>query len=110
MLSYATTKGAIYNFIAGLAQLLADKGSRVNAVAPRPIWTPLIPSTLPEDAVADFGSNTPMKRPASHRSSPTALSCWPIRSRATCPVQQSRLPAAARCFEEESIGQGACPS
>jgi NAD(P)-dependent dehydrogenase (short-subunit alcohol dehydrogenase family) len=63
LLAYATTKGAIYNFTAGLAQLLADKGIRVNAVAPGPIWTPLIPSTMPEDAVAKFGSNTPMKRP-----------------------------------------------
>jgi hypothetical protein len=63
LLAYATTKGAIHNFTAGLAQLLADKGIRVNAVAPGPIWTPLIPSTMPEDAVVKFGSNTPMKRP-----------------------------------------------
>ena len=54
LLAYATTKGAIQNFTAGLAQLLADKGIRANAVAPRPIWTPLIPSTMPEDAVAKF--------------------------------------------------------
>jgi NAD(P)-dependent dehydrogenase (short-subunit alcohol dehydrogenase family) len=63
LLAYATTKGAIHNFTAGLAQLLADKGIRVNAVAPGPIWTPLIPSTMPEDAVSKFGSNTPLKRP-----------------------------------------------
>jgi NAD(P)-dependent dehydrogenase (short-subunit alcohol dehydrogenase family) len=63
LLAYATTKGAIYNVTAGLAQLLADKGIRVNAVAPGPIWTPLIPSTMSEDTVAKFGSNTPMKRP-----------------------------------------------
>jgi NAD(P)-dependent dehydrogenase (short-subunit alcohol dehydrogenase family) len=63
LLAYATTKGAIANFTAGLAQLLADKDIRVNAVAPGPIWTPLIPSTLPEDAVAKFGENTPLKRP-----------------------------------------------
>lgn len=62
LLAYATTKGAIHNFTAGLAQLLADKGIRANAVAPGPIWTPLIPATLPSDAVSDFGSNTPMKR------------------------------------------------
>jgi NAD(P)-dependent dehydrogenase (short-subunit alcohol dehydrogenase family) len=63
LLAYATTKGAIQNFSAGLAQLLAEKGIRVNAVAPGPIWTPLIPSTMPPDSVAKFGSNVPMKRP-----------------------------------------------
>jgi len=63
LLAYATTKGAIQNFTAGLAQMLAEKGIRANAVAPGPIWTPLIPSTLPEDAVSDFGKQVPMKRP-----------------------------------------------
>jgi NAD(P)-dependent dehydrogenase (short-subunit alcohol dehydrogenase family) len=63
LLAYATTKGAIQNFTAGLAQLLADRGIRANAVAPGPIWTPLIPSTMPEDAVANFGKQVPMKRP-----------------------------------------------
>jgi NAD(P)-dependent dehydrogenase (short-subunit alcohol dehydrogenase family) len=56
LLAYATTKGAIQNFTAGLAQLLAGKGIRANAVAPGPIWTPLIPSTMAEDAVAKFGT------------------------------------------------------
>ena len=63
LLAYATTKGAIQNFTAGLAQLLAEKGIRANAVAPGPIWTPLIPSTLPEEAVVNFGKQVPMKRP-----------------------------------------------
>jgi hypothetical protein len=63
LLAYATTKGAIQNFTAGLAQLLAEKGIRANAVAPGPIWTPLIPSTMPAESVADFGKNVPMKRP-----------------------------------------------
>ena len=63
LLAYATTKGAIQNFTAGLAQLLAGKGIRVNAVAPGPIWTPLIPSTLSEDAVVNFGKQVPMQRP-----------------------------------------------
>ena len=63
LLAYATTKGAIQNFTAGLAQLLAEKGIRANAVAPGPIWTPLIPSTMPEDAVEKFGKQVPMKRP-----------------------------------------------
>ena len=63
LLAYATTKGAIHNFTAGLAQMLAEKGIRANAVAPGPIWTPLIPSTLPEDSVSNFGKQVPMKRP-----------------------------------------------
>jgi NAD(P)-dependent dehydrogenase (short-subunit alcohol dehydrogenase family) len=63
LLAYATTKGAVQNFTAGLAQLLAERGIRANAVAPGPIWTPLIPSTLPEVSVSNFGANTPMMRP-----------------------------------------------
>jgi NAD(P)-dependent dehydrogenase (short-subunit alcohol dehydrogenase family) len=63
LLAYATTKGAIANFTGGLAQMLAERDIRVNAVAPGPIWTPLIPATMPEDAVSKFGSNYPMKRP-----------------------------------------------
>jgi NAD(P)-dependent dehydrogenase (short-subunit alcohol dehydrogenase family) len=63
LLAYATTKGAIQNFTAGLAQLLAEKGIRANTVAPGPIWTPLIPSTMPEDAVTKFGKQVPMQRP-----------------------------------------------
>lgn len=64
LLPYATTKGAIHNFTGGLAQILAKYGIRVNAVAPGPVWTPLIPSTMPEETVATFGSNVPMKRAA----------------------------------------------
>ncbi|WEX90335.1 SDR family oxidoreductase [Sinorhizobium garamanticum] len=63
LLAYAATKGALHNFTAGLAQLLAERGIRANVVAPGPIWTPLIPSTLPEDSVVDFGKQVPMKRP-----------------------------------------------
>ena len=62
LLAYATTKGAIANFTAGLAAMLAEKGVRVNAVAPGPIWTPLIPSTMPAKKVRNFGSNTPLGR------------------------------------------------
>ena len=64
LLPYATTKGAIQNFTGGLAQLLAERGIRVNAVAPGPVWTPLIPSTMPPDKVRDFGKQVPMQRPA----------------------------------------------
>ncbi|WP_027864043.1 glucose 1-dehydrogenase [Massilia alkalitolerans] len=63
LLAYAATKGAIANFSAGLAQLLAEKGIRVNSVAPGPIWTPLIPATMPPDQVESFGQQVPMKRP-----------------------------------------------
>ncbi|WJH38473.1 SDR family oxidoreductase (plasmid) [Aliirhizobium terrae] len=63
LLAYATTKGAIQNFTAGLAQMLADKGIRANSVAPGPIWTPLIPSTMPDENVKNFGKQVPMQRP-----------------------------------------------
>ncbi len=63
LLPYAATKGAIQNFTANLNQMLAQQGKaiRVNAVAPGPVWTPLIPSTLVD--YTDFGEDTPMKRP-----------------------------------------------
>jgi NAD(P)-dependent dehydrogenase (short-subunit alcohol dehydrogenase family) len=62
LLPYATTKGAIANFTAGLAQMLGERGIRVNAVAPGPIWTPLIPSTMPPEQVEEFGKSTPLGR------------------------------------------------
>ena len=67
LLAYATTKGAIQNFTGGLAQLLADKGIRANCVAPGPVWTPLIPSTMPPDQVKEFGAAQPIGRPAQPR-------------------------------------------
>jgi NAD(P)-dependent dehydrogenase (short-subunit alcohol dehydrogenase family) len=60
---YAATKAAIANFAASLAQLLGPRGIRVNSVAPGPIWTPLIPSTMPPEKVERFGENTPLGRP-----------------------------------------------
>jgi NAD(P)-dependent dehydrogenase (short-subunit alcohol dehydrogenase family) len=59
---YAATKAAIANLSASLAQLLGEKGIRVNSVAPGPIWTPLIPATMPEEKVATFGDDTPLGR------------------------------------------------
>ncbi|HEY7052808.1 MAG TPA: glucose 1-dehydrogenase [Mycobacterium sp.] len=59
---YAATKAAIANLSASLAQLLGDKGIRVNSVAPGPIWTPLIPSTMPTEKVKNFGDDTPLGR------------------------------------------------
>ena len=67
LLAYATTKGAIQNFTGGLAQLLAGRGIRVNCVAPGPIWTPLIPSTMPKEKVENFGKQVPMQRPGQPR-------------------------------------------
>src|SRR5215208_6128124 len=60
---YAATKAAIANLSASLAQLLGEKGIRVNSVAPGPVWTPLIPATMPEDKVESFGTDTPLGRP-----------------------------------------------
>ena len=64
LLAYATTKGAIVNFTAGLAQSLAKKGIRANSVCPGPVWTPLIPSTMPAEDIKEFGQSVPMERPA----------------------------------------------
>jgi len=63
LLDYSATKGAIVAFTRSLSIELAERDIRVNAVAPGPIWTPLIPSTFSADEVAKFGSNVPLKRP-----------------------------------------------
>jgi NAD(P)-dependent dehydrogenase (short-subunit alcohol dehydrogenase family) len=63
LLAYAATKGAIVTFTKALAKEAIKKGIRVNAVAPGPIWTPLIPSTMPEQKVEQFGQTTPTQRP-----------------------------------------------
>ncbi|NAS26122.1 SDR family oxidoreductase [Herbidospora sp. NEAU-GS84] len=64
LIDYAATKGAINAFTMSMAQNLVDKGIRVNAVAPGPVWTPLIPATFPEEKVEKFGQQAPMKRAA----------------------------------------------
>ncbi|MGC5162246.1 SDR family oxidoreductase [Rhodococcus sp. DT1] len=63
LLDYATTKAGIVDFTKGLAADVASKGIRVNAVAPGPIWTPLIPATMPKDAYENFGKDVPLGRP-----------------------------------------------
>jgi NAD(P)-dependent dehydrogenase (short-subunit alcohol dehydrogenase family) len=62
LLDYAMTKAGIVNFTRGLSQIVAEQGIRVNSVAPGPIWTPLIPATMPEEKVESFGTNTPLGR------------------------------------------------
>lgn len=64
LLDYSATKGAIHAFTKSLAQHLTDRGIRVNCVAPGPVWTPLNPAERPPDETAEFGADTPMKRPA----------------------------------------------
>ncbi len=64
ILDYAATKGAIVTFTKGLAKSLIERGIRVNAVAPGPVWTPLIAQSYPQEKVAQFGKQSPMQRPA----------------------------------------------
>jgi len=63
LIDYSSTKGAIVSFTRSTSAMLAEKGIRVNGVAPGPIWTPLIPSTFTAEQVAEFGQDVPMKRP-----------------------------------------------
>ena len=64
LIAYAMTKAGIANFTASLAQMLAEKGIRANSVAPGPVWTPLIPATMPEEKVESFGQQVPLGRAA----------------------------------------------
>jgi NAD(P)-dependent dehydrogenase (short-subunit alcohol dehydrogenase family) len=64
LLAYAATKGAIVTFSKALSEEAIQRGTRVNVVAPGPVWTPLIPSTMPAEKAANFGKDTPLGRPA----------------------------------------------
>ena len=84
LLDYASTKGAIVTFTKGLAQDLVAQGIRVNAVAPGPVWTPLIPATMPAEQVTQFGaSESPSDARLNLPSWRRPTSSWPPRSRAT---------------------------
>ena len=87
---YAATKAAIANFCASLAQLLGERGIRVNSVAPGPVWTPLIPATMPPEKVESFGGDTPLGRPGSRSSLRRSTSCSPRTRPVTCPAPASR--------------------
>jgi NAD(P)-dependent dehydrogenase (short-subunit alcohol dehydrogenase family) len=94
LLPYATTKGAIANFTAGLAQQLGSRGIRVNSVAPGPIWTPLIPSTMPPDRVREFGQHTPLGANRASRPNWLPSTCCSLPTRAaTFRPPASRSPA-----------------
>lgn len=64
LIDYSATKGAVHAWTYAMAQALVDKGIRINCVAPGPVWTPLIPSTFPEEKVDGFGEQVPYQRPA----------------------------------------------
>jgi NAD(P)-dependent dehydrogenase (short-subunit alcohol dehydrogenase family) len=102
LLPYAVTKAGIANVVASLAQGLAERGIRVNGVAPGPIWTPLIPSTMPEEAVESFGQQAPLQRPGQQQSSRRSTSCSPPMRSATFPARSCRQRVAGRCSETPS--------
>ena len=91
LLPYAMTKAAIQNFTGGLAQMLGKKGIRANCVAPGPIWTPLIPATMPPEKVKTFGKDVALGRAgAAGRAGAGRSCCWPRRIPATWPGRRSR--------------------
>ncbi len=95
LLDYSATKGAVVAFTRSLSMQLAKKKIRVNGVAPGPIWTPLIPSTFPPEAVEKFGQDVPMKRADSRMKSPPATSSWhPNWTRPTCLARSSTRTVA----------------
>ncbi len=76
LIDYSSTKGAIVSFTRSMAKSLADKGIRVNAVAPGPIWTPLIPATFPEEKVKQHGLDTQWEDRDSRLSMQAPMFCW----------------------------------
>ena len=93
---YAATKAAIANFAASLAGMLGDRGIRVNSVAPGPIWTPLIPATMPEEKVKNFGKDTPLGRAGQPAELAPVYVLLASDRAATFPPPGSPSPAAGR--------------
>ena len=106
---YAASKAAIANLSASLAQLLAEKGIRVNSVAPGPIWTPLIPATMPaEKKVKNFGDDTPLGRADQPAELAPAYVLLLLTRAVTCRVRGSLSPAAARFCSSLQWRQALC--
>ena len=102
LLDYSMTKGGIHAFTRSLATHLIDKGIRVNAVAPGPVWTPLNPADKDEEKTSKFGSQTPMGRPASRKRSRRPMCSWPRPSAAvSSPARCCRSSVGTRAGEGE---------
>ena len=99
LLDYSMTKGGIHAFTRSLATHLVERGIRVNAVAPGPVWTPLNPADKPAKGVAKFGSDTPMKRPAQPEEiAPAFVFLAAPHAPATSPARSCRSSAAIRAW------------
>ena len=108
LLDYSSTKGAIVAFTRGLSQQLIGQGVRVNAVAPGPIWTPLIPATMPEDKVAPSARTSPWAAPASPRRRPPATCSWPRTTPPTWPARCCTPTVATSSTAKGKPGAACC--
>ena len=99
LIAYAATKSAIVSFTRSLASLAIKQGVRVNAVAPGPVWTPLIPSTMPKEKVKNFGANTVFGRAAQPAEMPPSSSSLPATKPAMSPGKFT-APPEARCLSD----------
>lgn len=105
LLDYSASKGAVHSWTFAMAQLLVDRDIRVNCVAPGPVWTPLIPSTMGEQKVEKFGGQVPMKR-AAHPDeiAPSYVFFARTGCRRSTPVRCSPRSVARRCRADDTSG------
>ncbi len=103
LMDYAASKAAIVNVTKSLATELAEKGIRVNTVAPGPIWTPLIPATMPPEEVEQFSSQTPLGRAGQPAELAPATSSWPRRNRASSTGSASASQEASRYRNADTL-------